>query len=174
MVVKALDADSSVDEVELLIEQDDTGLFRRGWVAHTRILVYVLTEGDATVLSLSGFGGRGAFQVLFSNRDALSATYTFCRDRNLTFDLRQVYELSNASRRGHFGLTDEQHDALVAGLECGYFDVPRRASMDDIVAELGISRQAVSGRLRGGHHRLIESALVIGRADADPSGIGGF
>jgi predicted DNA binding protein len=114
------------------------------------------------------------FRVLFPDRDALSATYEFCRDRNLTFDLRQVYELSNASQRGHFGLTDEQHDALVAGLKSGYFDVPRRATMDDLAADLGVSRQAVSERLRRGHHRLIESALVIGRADTDPSRIGGF
>ena len=80
------------------------------------------------------------FRVLFPDRDVLSATYEFCRDRNPTFDLRQVYELSNASQRGHFGLTDEQHDALVAGLKSGYFDVPRRATMDDLAADLGVSR----------------------------------
>lgn len=173
-VERALDADPSVKDVEALIEQDDTRLFRMEWVSHTRILIYVLTEGNATVLSLTGFENRWAFRVLFPDRDALSATYAFCQDRNLSFDLRQVYELSNASRRGHFGLTDEQHDALVAGIEYRYFNVPRRATMDDVAAELGISRQAVSERLRRGHHRLIESALIIGRADSDPSRIGGF
>jgi predicted DNA binding protein len=173
-VEAALETDPSVEDVESLIEQDDARLFRMEWVTHTRVLVYVLTEGNATVLSLSGFENRWAFRVLFPDRDALSATYAFCRERNLTFDLRQVYELSNSSRRGHFGLTDEQHDALVAGIECGYFDVPRGATMDDVAAELGVSRQAVSERLRRGHHRLIESALVIGRADSDPSRIGGF
>jgi predicted DNA binding protein len=128
----------------------------------------------ASILSLSGFDDQWAFRVLFPDRDALSATCEFCRDRNPTFDLRQVYEVSNSSQRGHFGLTDEQHEALVAGLECGYFDVPRRATMDDLAADLEISRQAVSEWLRQGHHRLIESAFVIGRADTDPSRIGGF
>ena len=168
----ALDADSTSSTLESLIEQDDARLFRMEWVTHTRVLVYVLTEGNATVLSLSGVDGAWHFRVLFPDRDALSTTYAFCRDRNLTFDLRNVYELSNSSRRGHFGLTDEQHEALAAGIENGYFDVPRRATMDDLAAELGVSRQAVSEHLRQGHHRLIESALVIGRTDTDPSRIG--
>ena len=45
----ALDADSTSSTLESLIEQDDVRLFRMGWVTHTRVLVYVLTEGNATV-----------------------------------------------------------------------------------------------------------------------------
>ncbi|PSP40994.1 hypothetical protein BRC68_16125, partial [Halobacteriales archaeon QH_6_64_20] len=45
-VERALDADPSVEDVEALTEQDDARLFRMEWVGHTRILIYVLTEGN--------------------------------------------------------------------------------------------------------------------------------
>jgi hypothetical protein len=61
----AIEAGSSVERAELLIEQDEARLFRTEWVAHTRILMYVLTEGTASILNLSGFDDQWAFACSF-------------------------------------------------------------------------------------------------------------
>jgi predicted DNA binding protein len=165
----ALTADPSVENIETLYEHEEDRLYRMEWTTRVRVLIYILTEGNATVLNLSGFDYQWEFRVLFPNRDALSATYAFCRDRGLSFDLRGIYELSEAAQRGHFGLTDMQQEALIEAVKHGYFDIPRSATMDELAEILDISRQAVSERLRRGHRRLIESALILGQADIDPS-----
>lgn len=164
----ALTADHSVDNVETLYEHENDRLYRMEWVTRVCVLIYILTEGNATILSLSGFDNEWECRILFPDRDALSATYAFCRDRGLSFDLREIYELSETAQRGHFGLTEVQQEALIKAVEYGYFDIPRSATMDELAATLNISRQAVSERLRRGHRRLIESALILGQADADP------
>ncbi|MFC7027483.1 helix-turn-helix domain-containing protein [Halomicroarcula sp. GCM10025710] len=46
-----------------------------------------------------------------------------------------------------------------AGLRAGFFDEPRTATLEDVAAELGISRQAVANRLRRGHRALIREML---------------
>jgi predicted DNA binding protein len=41
--------------------------------------------------------------------------------------------------------------------ERGFFDIPRRATAADLAAELDVSRQAVSERLRRGYAALVET-----------------
>jgi predicted DNA binding protein len=47
-------------------------------------------------------------------------------------------------------------------VRCGYVDVPRECSMDDIAAELDISANAVSQRIRRGSANLVSHALTVG------------
>jgi predicted DNA binding protein len=56
-------------------------------------------------------------------------------------------------------LTDEQREVLQVAHDLGYFDVPRSATLADVAAELGISSQAASERLRRGHRQLIAQHL---------------
>lgn len=46
------------------------------------------------------------------------------------------------------GLTDRQDEALRIAYEWGHFDIPRRASLEDVAEELGITPSSVSERLR--------------------------
>ncbi|MFB6133804.1 MAG: helix-turn-helix domain-containing protein [Halanaeroarchaeum sp.] len=51
-------------------------------------------------------------------------------------------------------LTDKQREAFIAAIESGYYDSPRQATLDDIAAELGVSKSAVSQRLVAARNRL--------------------
>lgn len=139
------------------------------WVTRTRVVTHLLTESDATILNLSGVNNEWVFHILFPDRDTLSATHAFCGNRGLTFDFHGIYELSETAQRGHYGLTEIQQEALIRAVERGYFDIPQSVTLDEVAEMLDISRQAVSERLRRGHRRLIESALILGQADADPN-----
>jgi hypothetical protein len=45
-------------------------------------------------------------------------------------------------------LTDKQREALTTALDAGYFASPKGATLDEIAADIGISPQALSKRLR--------------------------
>ena len=62
-------------------------------------------------------------------------------------------------------LADEQLAVLETAYSMGYFDVPRRASAQDVADELGIAQSTLSERLRTAERNLL--ALVYG-PQADP------
>ena len=63
---------------------------------------------------------------------------------------------------GATNLTEKQEAVLTAAIECGYFQIPREGSLDQIAADLGISRQAASERLRRAMGSLARAAVNSG------------
>jgi hypothetical protein len=56
-------------------------------------------------------------------------------------------------------LTDLQRETLALAIRRGYFEVPRSVTLSDLAAELGVSKQAVSERLRRALALLARDAL---------------
>ena len=54
-------------------------------------------------------------------------------------------------------LTPVQRETVEAALELGYFDIPRGVSMEELAAELDITPNAVSERLRRAERTLLSS-----------------
>jgi predicted DNA binding protein len=81
-----------------------------------------------------------------------------CREADVGIELTRLAPESGPNE--HDGLTDAQRDILLLALEAGYFEEPREASLEDLAAELDISRQAVGTRLRRAYANLIEHSLV--------------
>jgi predicted DNA binding protein len=162
---EALRSDPSVGEFEVLADLEDEWLYRMDWVRAIDLVVHVLLEEQATVLTAFGEHDRWLLRVLFPDRDALSQSYDFCERKGLSVEMTSIYELDQR-RSGQFGLTADQLESLVTAAEMGYYSVPREATLKAVAAELGISHQALSERLRRGHGRLVRNALVIG-TDSD-------
>lgn len=55
-------------------------------------------------------------------------------------------------------LTSKQRDILCLGLDLGYFDVPRKATLGELSDVLDISNTAASQRIRRGLHDLVSDA----------------
>lgn len=153
-----LDADPSVEAVELLTDLGDERLYRMDWVEDVALVVYVLTEERATVLNAVSEGPRWRLRLLLPEREAVSRTYEFATDDELPVEIGKIHELDD-DRHDRHGLTDAQHETLVAALEDGYYEIPRDADMAALSDELGVSHQALSERLRRGHATLVESTL---------------
>ena len=94
----------------------------------------------------------------FADRDVFSKFSSFWQ-RNAGFHLHRLTQTGDAEPPGD-GLTNRQNEALRIAFERGYFDVPRRASLDDVAAELDISPSAVSERLRRAQSQLIEETVA--------------
>ncbi|WP_327053816.1 helix-turn-helix domain-containing protein [Halomicrococcus gelatinilyticus] len=159
---RALEDDPTTAGVELLADLGDEWLYRMEWVDHVEFVVHVLVDADGTVMDAVGKRDEWWLRVLFPDRDSLSAAYDFCETNGIDFDVERIYQLEESPRRGQYGLTEEQYEALVTALEWGYFEVPRRVSGEELAAELGISHQALSERLRRAYRNLISRTLVVG------------
>ncbi|ELZ18400.1 bacterio-opsin activator HTH domain-containing protein [Haloterrigena salina JCM 13891] len=94
----------------------------------------------------------------FADRDAFTAFSSFWQ-HNAGFRLHRLTRDRTPSPPGE-GLTDRQHEALRTAYELGYFDVPRRTSLEEVAAELDISASSVSERLRRAQTRLIRETVA--------------
>jgi hypothetical protein len=114
---------------------------------------------DIVYLDIQTTRDRVHFTARVPNRAALKRYRQGCQERGVDFRLEGLYaEDDDAATR--FGLTKRQRNALVSAYESGYYDTPRRSTLDDLAAESGVSRQAVSTLLRRGNRQLIETALT--------------
>jgi DNA-binding CsgD family transcriptional regulator len=94
----------------------------------------------------------------FASREAFTAFSTFWQD-NAGFRVHRLTHDGEPEPPGD-GLTDRQYEALRTAYQLGYFDIPRRASLEDIAAELGISSSSVSERLRRAQTKLIQETVA--------------
>jgi len=67
--------------------------------------------------------------------------------------------LSDDDDDGVVALTEKQQELLAVAHEEGYFDVPRGISQDELADRLGVSKSAVSQRLRRAIGELCASKL---------------
>lgn len=153
--------DPSVESIQLLSELDGEYLYQMDWIDQIDTLIQVLVEEDGTVLDAQGDGSGWHLRALFPERDAVSRTYEYCREKDFAIDFRSIYQLDDG-RQGRFGLTDEQQDVIEIALKNGYFDVPREITLTDLADELDISHQALSERLRRGEKSILENTVIIG------------
>ena len=163
-VERAFENDASIENLELLSDLGGERLYQMDWTERTEVVVQILVEADATVLDAFGTDGRWEFRILFPEREALSTTHDFCEENDLTIDIRNIYEM-DVDRHGRFGLSEAQHETLVAAFEHGHYEVPRDISLDELATELDVSHQALSERFRRAYSTLIENTLIVGVGD---------
>ncbi|MFC4987365.1 helix-turn-helix domain-containing protein [Saliphagus infecundisoli] len=91
----------------------------------------------------------------FANHDEFATWRYFHRDMGISVQIDRLYE-STSTDAELIGVSDKQREALLTAYEVGYFAVPQQASLDDIEAELDISRSALAERLHRAQAHLIE------------------
>lgn len=167
VIEAALRDDETVEEFELLTDDEDRWLYRMAWIDAIEALVHLLLEADAAILAAFGKGTRWDLRVLFPEREGLSRTHEYCKDAGLTIDIRRIHD-HTSEEAGRFGLTEKQADTLVLALQHGYFDVPRGTDAQDLAEELDISHQALSERLRRATGTMVKNGLLVGQGSPRP------
>jgi predicted DNA binding protein len=153
--------DPSLEQFELIADLDDEWLYRMEWITEIEALIQILVEEQGTILAAVGTHEGWNLRILFADRDSLSRTFDYCETHGLTLDVISIYQLEDG-REGRLGLTEEQQETLIYAFEAGYFDIPRETNSKELAADLDISHQAVSERLRRGYANLIQNTLIIG------------
>lgn len=158
-LAEAVRDDPSTENVEVIAELSEEYLLRMDWVAHIRVIFYILIEEDATVLDAMAADGLWRFRILFPEHDSVSTTHEFCREYGIDLSFERIYQISESPRRGRYGLNENQYETIVHAHRAGYYEVPRDINLKELADELGVSHQALSERLRRGHGTLIENTL---------------
>lgn len=143
-------------------DEDEAGICIH-WDTSEAELIMALTESDVHLLSATAQDGECEFTIRAGSRDAISRFHDRCRSLDPPIDLDFVSistDTASTDDGGEYGLTDLQRETLLTALRMGFFDQPRRATMDDLAAELGIARSSVSARLRRAHRQLIQHTLA--------------
>lgn len=154
-VARAVERASSVERASLI---DDSGTTRIYSVVPADSIGGDFDElrpddgvPESVTVTPEGWRVRGRFP----DRSALVALREVCVEHDISFRLERLYE-SRAASDEVVGLTPRQREALLVASEMGYFDVPRRTSIADVAARLGISAPALSERLRRGQRHLVD------------------
>lgn len=131
-------------------ETDVVGAYRE-WVA-----------AGGELLDCRGSDGRWEIEMRFPDRDSFGRYHDFLANEGVSLELQRLADDDRQHRgRGRGStLTDAQREALALAYEYGFFEVPRETGLAEIAAQLGISNQAVSERLRRGQAQLIADRIV--------------
>ena len=155
----AFEAHAGLATIELIDSVDEEYLMRAEWQPEYFGILSALAETNVSVLSGVGTKDGWDFEVRGESREAISDFRTECQTYDIPIEITAVHQLLPI-QGDDYELTDTQREALILAYERGYFDSPREASLEDVAAELGITQQSLSSRLRRGHRRLIGGTLI--------------
>lgn len=152
--------DPSVTEVSIADETEDEALYRMVWGESFCGLVHDMVDHHAAILDASAQADEWKLRLRFSTEEMVSSFQSHFHEQGHQFEVLQLYHPTEPRQRA-FGLTAEQHEALIVAVEEGYFSVPRTASTADVSEALGISANAASERIRRGTEQLVRSGLKV-------------
>ena len=152
--------DTHVEAFTPLDRMADRVLYRIEWEDVGGVIEGIESQ-QGVVLEANGNPTRWYFRIRFPDHDRLGAFYDYCTDHDVYLDVERVRTLTDEfADDAEFGLTHEQHEAVVLALRRGYFDTPREATLSDLAGELGISQQALSDRVRGATEKVLRQSLL--------------
>jgi predicted DNA binding protein len=168
----ALDDDPTVATYTQLADTTTEWLYEMHWSANIELVCQFFTMDCAMILDASGSAAGWDLRVLFPDREDVRTTTEFCEAHNLTFTIHSIRQLDGTARQGQarFGLTADQHEALIHAYEQGYFAVPRDVDLEAVADGMEISHQALSERLRRAHQALIGETLLAKSDSPQQSG----
>ncbi|MFB6165899.1 MAG: bacterio-opsin activator domain-containing protein [Haloarculaceae archaeon] len=150
-------ADPTVADAEVTDSFDDANLFQITWADEVAERLQSVLDHEGVVLEARGSDGEWRLWVRFGSREHFSEFEAhFRRYGEVT-----LHQLSRPQIPGgeQYGVTSKQREALLAAYDAGYYETPSATSGEAIAADLGVSQQSVSNRLRRGVNALIENTL---------------
>lgn len=145
-----------------VIVADETGT---GHVAHRTTSVgpdctcKVFDDFDCVPQILSG-GDDLRVRTFVDDRETLTALIAALKDVAGSVRLRRITETPTHDDGETVpvsldALTETQRQTLETAVQSGYYASPRRASLDDLATEFGVSKSAVSRRLHAAENNLV-------------------
>lgn len=138
---------------------DDRTLFKLDWDANQDHIFAGIERHEGQLLSATGTQEQWEFELRFPRHELLSAFRTHCEDAQISLDAIRIYNATGPDAGPWYGLSNPQREALSLAVERGYYDIPRRCTTKELAAELDISDQAVTERLRRAIAELVTNTL---------------
>jgi predicted DNA binding protein len=151
--------ESGVRETRLLEEMDHVALFRAEWRPNAR-LIQGLKDLDVTIVESVGTAEHWRFEVRTQDRDTFGAFRETFEEEGIPISLTRLYSLDELIDGEHRTLSSKQRDTLLTAQQEGYFEKPREITQSELAEHFGVSRRAVSERLRRGINNLVSETLL--------------
>lgn len=151
---------ATVDRIERVDAHGDESLYALDWEVGDDDLFAEMLAADAHLLEATGTADVWRFELRFPSHDCVSAFRDSCREAGIAFDIDRVFNPTERDAHPWYGLTEPQRETLAHAVEQGYYDIPRRVSTKALAADLGVSDQAVTERLRRAIATLVENTLA--------------
>lgn len=153
-IESALESAAAVTAFTLIDDLGDRGLlYRATWSPTVDGIIDTIVASNVTLLSAIGKRDRWRFRLRADDHGSIGAFQDRCREKGIRIDVSRLQPLGTIDRDDE--ITAAQLEALELAYERGYFDDPRRATLDELATELGITRQSLAGRLRRGHRNVL-------------------
>ncbi|MDZ7688868.1 MAG: helix-turn-helix domain-containing protein [Halobacteriales archaeon] len=135
-------------------------LYRLEWDEEDEMMDAII-DSDGTVLEAEGTYENWEFRIRFNRREDISRFHEYCGENGVPIKVGRIYTPLEVTGDSDSRLTATQMQTLIDAFEEGYFDIPRKISLEELSNKYGVSDQAVSERLRRATSRLIESSLLV-------------
>ncbi|ELY57461.1 helix-turn-helix domain-containing protein [Natronolimnohabitans innermongolicus] len=176
-VRNALESDPSVDVLAMLAGEShrdqpkrtasdsghegpqDRWLFRLEFGAENKLFERIVAENDGAILEATGEDGTWSVTLLFHDRASLSECYGLFEQYGFEMNVTRLTGIDDVAS-AQTPLTRTQYETICKAHELGYFDIPRQITLKELAAELDVSHQALSERLRRCQAALVSSQLT--------------
>lgn len=164
-ILKIFDDLPELRSAVLMEDLGDKGLFRAEWKPEHLGIMSAIPSTGVTVVSATGSNEGWMFELRARKVQQFSDFQQYCEDHDINVTLKRLSRLSEMTTGTEYNLTPEQHAALVLAYHEGYYDDSSATDQETLAAQLGITRQALSSRLRRGYRNLIGSTVIHGHED---------
>ena len=158
-----LEADPTVKSPTRVVEFDDRRLYQLELTPEgCRASAYpVIVETGGIIQHARATAEGWDIRAALPDEETLDRYHTFFRERDTDIEVKRLYEewKPETGVRSQYGLTDRQHETLVAAVDAGYLDIPRSCSLAELGSRFDISSNATSERFRRGAKTLIENTV---------------
>jgi len=159
-----------IDTVDILerYERNDRSrisatLFVRGNLSQFSPLQTLMYEGFLPIGPTKLENGCECFDLLLEDRDELSDAIEILREfgevhiERISQEFRREITPSAAEWQELLSsIPDRQRELLNLALEEGYFDIPRRVTLEELAEEMGITKTTASNHLRKAEREVME------------------
>jgi len=166
-VLEILDDLPELRTAVLMEDLGKKGLFRAEWKPEHMGIMAAIPAAGVTVLSASGSADGWTFELRATEVGQFSDFQQYCADHDIDVTLTRLSRLSEMSTDAEYEITPGQREALTLAYNEGYYDEPSETDQEALASQLGITRQALSSRLRRGYRNLIGNTIVPGQRDGE-------
>lgn len=158
-MLDALEADETTANVVSLSQRHGRQLYQVSWQARVRTVLGVFLQTTGSLLCAFGTADRWELRFLFPEQESVSVICENWRTHGIEPSIQRVVGVDGKFGFAEMELSSCQHDTLLRAYEMEYYSVPRGATLERVAADLQVSHQALSERLRRGHRNLIRTTL---------------
>lgn len=160
---KAVRSDDRVGSLDAIDQTGNRTLYRIEWVEDVNGFFDAVAEHGLHIKDATGTDERWTFRLRGPDRESLAAFRKAILDQDIPLHVHRIWS-PGPSGSDEYGLTEIQRETVKLAYREGYFDDPRSVSQSDLAGELGVTRQSVSRRLRGGLKNLLSTTLMSGES----------